>query len=79
MLIPVVPQVPFFIMSALFLSLVFPKVRRALRRFRRRHPKVEHAYRTWRNKARRKRRQRLRQRRERERGVEEEVRLGPDT
>jgi uncharacterized membrane protein YbaN (DUF454 family) len=57
-LIPVMPQVPFFIMSALFLSLVFPKVRRALRRFRHRHPKIEAAYRKWRHKRIRKRRAR---------------------
>jgi len=57
-LIPVMPQVPFFIMSALFLSLVFPKVRRALRRFRHRHPKIEAAYRKWRHKRIHKRRAR---------------------
>ena len=57
-LIPVMPQVPFFIMSALFLSLVFPKVRRALRRFRHRHPKIEAAYRKWRHKRIHKRRTR---------------------
>ena len=55
-LIPVVPQVPFFIMSLLFFSLVFPSVRRRLRRFLHRHPKVAHAYKKWRDKARRKRR-----------------------
>jgi uncharacterized membrane protein len=54
-LIPVVPQVPFFIMSALFLSLVFPRVRRAIRRLRHRHPKLDQAYRKWRTTARRKR------------------------
>jgi uncharacterized membrane protein YbaN (DUF454 family) len=59
-LIPVMPQVPFFVMSALFFSLVFPRVRRALRRFRHRHPKLDDAYRKWRGKARRKRQARLR-------------------
>jgi uncharacterized membrane protein YbaN (DUF454 family) len=59
-LIPVMPQVPFFIMSALFFSLVFPRVRRAIRRFRHRHPKLDHAYRSWRGKARKKRRERKR-------------------
>ena len=59
-LIPVMPQVPFFIMSALFLSLVFPKVRRALRRFRHRHPKIEEAYKKWRHGRIRKRLLRIR-------------------
>ena len=59
-LIPVMPQVPFFIMSLIFFSLVFPKVRRALRRFLHRHPKVAHAYKKWRDKARHKRRRKMR-------------------
>ena len=59
-LIPVMPQVPFFIMSALFLSLVFPRVRRAIRRFRKRHPKLDEGYKKWRDKARRRRRERKR-------------------
>ena len=52
-LIPVMPQIPFFVMSLLFFSLVFPKVRRALRRWRHRHPKIDQAYRKWREKSRR--------------------------
>ena len=59
-LIPVMPQVPFFIMSLIFFSLVFPKVRRALRRFLHRHPKVAYAYKKWRDKARHKRRKKMR-------------------
>jgi len=59
-LIPVMPQVPFFIMSALFFSLVFPRVRRALRRWRLKYPRLDAAYRKWRNKARRKRRAKMR-------------------
>lgn len=59
-LIPVVPQVPFFVMSALFFSLVFPKVRRTLRRWRHRYPKLDASYRKWRAKARRKRQERIR-------------------
>jgi uncharacterized membrane protein YbaN (DUF454 family) len=55
-LLPVVPQVPFFIMSLLFFSLVYPPLGKALRRFLRRHPKVAHAYKKWRDKARAKRR-----------------------
>ncbi len=64
-LIPVVPQIPFFVMSLLFFSLVFPKVRRALRRWRHRHPKIDQAYRKWREKARRRRQKRIRRERER--------------
>jgi uncharacterized membrane protein YbaN (DUF454 family) len=54
-LVPIMPQVPFFIMSVLFFSLVFPKVRRALRRWRLKHPKLDVSYRKWRARARRKR------------------------
>ena len=62
-LIPVLPQIPFFIMSALFFSFVFPSVRRALRRWRRRYPKLDAAYKKWRTKARHKRRESIRRRR----------------
>jgi uncharacterized membrane protein YbaN (DUF454 family) len=57
LLIPVVPQIPFFIMSVFFLSLVFPRVRRAMRRFLSRHPRVNASYRKWRDRGRRKRRE----------------------
>ncbi len=63
-LLPIVPQVPFFIMSVLFFSLVFPPLRRALRRFLHRHPKIAHAYKKWRDKARRKRQDLIRRERE---------------
>ena len=69
-LIPVMPQVPFFIMSALFFSLVFPKVRRAIRRFRHRHPKLDAAYKKWRAAGRHKRQDRIRKRRRREQETE---------
>ena len=55
-LVPIMPQIPFFIMSALFFSLVFPRARRALWRFRKRHPKIDASYRKWRGRARVKRR-----------------------
>ena len=55
-LLPVIPQVPFFVMSLLFFSLVYPPLGKALRRFLRRHPKIAHAYKKWRDSARRKRR-----------------------
>ena len=63
-LIPVMPQIPFFIMSVLFFSLVFPSVRRALKRFLHRHPKVAHAYKTWRDRGRKKRLARIRREKE---------------
>ncbi|HXM76110.1 MAG TPA: DUF454 family protein [Thermoanaerobaculia bacterium] len=63
-LLPIVPQIPFFIMSLLFFSFVFPAVRRALRRFLHRHPKIAHAYKKWRDKARRKRQEMIRKERE---------------
>ena len=62
-LIPVMPQVPFFIMSALFFSLVFPGVRRRLRRWRLKHPRLDASYRKWRDRARRKRHAAIRRRR----------------
>jgi uncharacterized membrane protein YbaN (DUF454 family) len=63
-LIPVMPQVVFFALSLLFLSLVSPPVRRAVRRFLHRHPKLAHAYKRWRDRRRQKRLQRIRARRE---------------
>jgi uncharacterized membrane protein YbaN (DUF454 family) len=67
------PQIPFFIMSVLFFSLVFPSVRRWLRRFLHRHPKAAHAYKKWRDKARRKRQAMIRKERE----LEERLGLHP--
>jgi hypothetical protein len=63
LLIPIVPQIPFFVMSLLFLSLVFRPVRLRLRRFLHRHPRLAHTYRNWRGGRRRKRQDRLRRRR----------------
>ena len=65
-LIPVMPQFIFFAMSLFFLAQVFPPVRRWMRRFLRRHPRLERAYREWRAKARRKRQAFIRKRRETE-------------
>ena len=59
-LIPVMPQFLFFAMSLFFLSMVFPPVRRALRRFLHKHPKLLHRYNAWRHRRREKRRQRIR-------------------
>lgn len=64
-LIPVMPQIPFFVMSLLFFSLVFPGVRRAMRRFLHRHPRVAHAYKRWRERARRRRLEVIRREKER--------------
>jgi uncharacterized membrane protein YbaN (DUF454 family) len=63
-LIPVMPQIPFFVMSLLFFSLVFPSVRRKLRHFLHRHPRVAHAYKRWRDSARRKRQDMIRREKE---------------
>ncbi len=66
-LVPILPQIPFFIMSVIFLSFVFPSVRRALRRFLHRHPKLAHAYKKWRDSARRKRQAMIRKEKDLER------------
>jgi len=63
-LIPVMPQVLFFAMGLLFLSMVSPTVRRAVRRFLHAHPKLAHAYKRWRDKGRQKRRAMIRRRKE---------------
>src|SRR6266498_4375547 len=72
-MVPVMPQVPFFVMSVLFFSLVFPSVRRKLRRFLHRHPKVAHAYKKCRDAARRKRQKMIRKEKE----LEERLGLHP--
>jgi len=72
-MLPILPQVPFFVMSVIFLSLVFPSVRRKLRRFLHRHPKVAHAYKKWRDAARRKRQAMIRKEKE----LEEKFGLHP--
>ena len=63
-LVPVMPQVPFFVMSLLYLALVSRRVHRAVRRFIRRHPKAEASYHRWRHKRRRKRVEKGRRRRQ---------------
>ena len=72
-LVPIMPQIPFFIMSVIFFSLVFPSVRRKLRRFLRSHPRIAHAYKKWRDKARSKRRAMIRKEKE----LEEKLGLHP--
>jgi uncharacterized membrane protein YbaN (DUF454 family) len=72
-MVPIMPQIPFFVMSVIFLSLVFPSVRRKLRRFLHHHPKVAHAYKKWRDSARRKRQAMIR----REKEFEEKLGLHP--
>ncbi len=74
-LVPVMPQLVFFFLSAIFFSLVSPRLRRALRRFRRRHPSVDNAYAKWREKGRKRRLQHIRKRRTQE---EVEVKLEDD-
>ena len=53
--IPIMPQLAFFFLSLIFFSRVSPRLRRAVRRFRKRHPKLDRAYEKWREKGRRKR------------------------
>jgi uncharacterized membrane protein YbaN (DUF454 family) len=72
-MLPIMPQIPFFVMSVIFLSLVFPSVRRKLRHFLHRHPKVAHAYKKWRDTARRKRQAMIRK----EKDLEERLGLHP--
>ena len=64
LLIPVMPQVLFFAIGLLFLSLVSPTVRRRVRRFLHEHPRLAHAYKRWRNKGRQKRLAMIRRRKE---------------
>jgi uncharacterized membrane protein YbaN (DUF454 family) len=64
LVIPVMPQILFFAMSLFFLSLVSPPVRRAVRRWLHRHPKLAHRYNTWRHRRRQKRLVRIRKARE---------------
>ena len=66
LIIPVMPQFIFFFLSALFFSMVSPPLRRAMRRFRKRHPSLDSAYKKWREKARRRRQKHIRKQRERE-------------
>ena len=61
-LVPVMPQVLFFAMGIVFLSLVSPTVRRKVRRFLHRHPKLAHQYKKFRDKGRQKRRELIRRR-----------------
>ncbi|MFN2386978.1 MAG: DUF454 family protein [Thermoanaerobaculia bacterium] len=64
LVIPVMPQILFFAMSLFFLSLVSPPVRRAVRRWLHRHPKLAHRYNAWRHRRRQKRLVRIRKSRE---------------
>ena len=73
LIIPILPQIPFFIMSLFFFSLVFPPLRRWMRRFLHRHPKIAHAYKKWRDSARRKRQTMIRKEKE----FEEKLGLHP--
>ena len=53
--IPIMPQLAFFFLSLIFFSRISPRFRRAVRRFRKRRPKLDRAYEKWRAKARKKR------------------------
>ena len=54
-LVPVMPQVVFFLLSLIFFSMAFPSLRRRVRRYRRRHPKLDRVYTKWRERSRKKR------------------------
>ena len=62
LVIPVMPQILFFAMGILFLSLVSPTVRRRVRKFLHRHPKLAHRYKRWRDRGRQKRHELIRRR-----------------
>ena len=62
LLIPIMPQVLFFALGILFLSLVSPTVRRRVRKFLHAHPKLAHMYQRWREKGRRRRLEIIRRR-----------------
>ena len=64
LLIPVMPQILFFALALLFLSLVSPTVPRRVRRFLHDHPRLAHAYKRWRERGRVKRREMIRRRKE---------------
>jgi len=72
-LIPVMPQLVFFFLSLVFFSRVSPRLRRAVRRWRQRHPKVENAYRNWRRKSREKRLELIRRARKMRHDIQEKV------
>ena len=58
------PQIVFFALGIFFLSLVSPSVRKSVRRFLHKHPKLANRYKEWRDKGRRKRREMIRKRKE---------------
>ena len=64
LLIPVMPQILFFAMGTLFLSLVSPTVRRRVRKFLHRHPRLAHQYKRFRDKGRSRRLAIIRRRKE---------------
>jgi ferric-dicitrate binding protein FerR (iron transport regulator) len=72
-LIPVMPQLVFFFLSLVFFSRVSPRLRRAVRRWRQRHPKVENAYKNWRRKSREKRLELIRRARKMRHDIQEKV------
>jgi uncharacterized membrane protein YbaN (DUF454 family) len=72
-LIPVMPQLAFFFLSAIFFSRASKRFRRAVRRYRLRHPRLERAYVSWRRKSREKRQTLIRKARKLKRDLEEKV------
>jgi uncharacterized membrane protein YbaN (DUF454 family) len=63
LIVPVMPQLLFFAISLVFLSMISPPVRRRVRRFLQKHPKLAATYKKWRDKGRIRRQQLIRKRR----------------
>ncbi|MGH9365274.1 MAG: DUF454 family protein [Thermoanaerobaculia bacterium] len=59
-LVPVMPQVLFFVLSLVFFSLASRRVHRTVRGFLKRHPKLQGFYDRWRHKRRAQRRSKKR-------------------
>jgi hypothetical protein len=79
-IIPVMPQFVFFFLSIIFFSRVSKRLRSALRRFRKKHPKIDRSYTNWRRKSRERRRTLIRKARKLKRDIAEKVdeMTGPD-
>jgi uncharacterized membrane protein YbaN (DUF454 family) len=63
LIVPVMPQLLFFAASLVFLSMISPPVRRRVRRFLQKHPKLAATYKKWRDKGRLKRQQLIKKKR----------------
>ncbi|HEY7862121.1 MAG TPA: DUF454 family protein [Thermoanaerobaculia bacterium] len=62
-IVPVMPQLLFFAASLIFLSMISPPIRRWVRRFLQKHPKMAAQYKKWRDRGRAKRQKLIKKRR----------------